>query len=559
MRWDRVQLAVILATLLGAIPQFAQVRPGPRPEIWKDDDMESVPEPEEQKDAMYYDFLHSTFAHPPKAFWARLGRLEPAWNVNAWDEVPDSGWYTNRNHLHPMTPEEIQRGPNRGPGPDLSKPLTVVAGKAAGITPGFRALDARGDLYFVKFDPPAYPELATGAEMVGTQFFYALGFNVPEEWIIHFRADQVRIGPEAKIWAENGWKRKMTQADLEGLLKRVYREPDGHYRATASLRVPGIDKGRFKFDGTRQDDLNDLIPHQHRRELRGLRLFCAWLNHDDIRAGNTLDFYTQENGRKFLRHYLQDFGSILGSDTDFPNRNRVGFSYILDAGQMAGPLFSLGMYQPTWREHPTPILYPSVGRFESKRFSPADWKANYPILSFYYMDNADAYWAAKIIMSFSEEQMRAAVKAGEYSDPRVEEYLVRTLVERQRKIGLYGFTVANPLDQFRISGVSEKQELEFEDLAVKYGFVASDARQYSYALSPFGEPTNLSPAESAHEPRMALGKLLKWAEERGKANSLFVLTLHTNQFRPGFKDRWVKVYLEREGSGFRVRGWERES
>ena len=64
--------------------------------------------------------------------------------------------------------------------------------------------------------------------------------------------------------------------------------------------------------GLRSDDPNDLIPHEHRRELRGLRVIASWINHWDLKEMNTLDMYVEEGGRKFLRHYLIDFGSSLG-------------------------------------------------------------------------------------------------------------------------------------------------------------------------------------------------------------------------------------------------------
>jgi hypothetical protein len=73
----------------------------------------------------------------------------------------------------------------------------------------------------------------------------------------------------------------------------------------------------------RDDDPNDLIPHEHRRDLRGLRLISAWLNDNDIREGNTLDMYVEEDGRRFLKHYLIDAGSALGSDTTHPNIDRM--------------------------------------------------------------------------------------------------------------------------------------------------------------------------------------------------------------------------------------------
>ena len=34
---------------------------------------------------------------------------------------------------------------------------------------------------------------------------------------------------------------------------------------------------------------NDVVPHEHRRELRALKVFGAWTNLVDMKAGNTLD------------------------------------------------------------------------------------------------------------------------------------------------------------------------------------------------------------------------------------------------------------------------------
>ena len=64
---------------------------------------------------------------------------------------------------------------------------------------------------------------------------------------------------------------------------------DGRVRVTASRYLAGRPIGPFRYYGTRTDDPNDVIPHENRRELRGLRLFAAWTNHDDTRAHNTQD------------------------------------------------------------------------------------------------------------------------------------------------------------------------------------------------------------------------------------------------------------------------------
>jgi len=559
MRGKLILLVLVLAVLVEPAVRSAQNRPGPRPALWKDQDTASIAEPALHEETLQYDFFHSTFGQAPLSFVSRLGQYQPAWNVNAWEEVPDSSWYTNRNHLRPMTPEEVYRGPNQGPGPEVSGPFVILRGKDAGTSPGLgRIRDARGKEYFIKFDGADYPELSTAAEVIGSKFFYAMGFNVPEEWIIHLRADQIQIDPQARIWDKTGRRRKMTRADVDEVLKGVARRPDGRYRAVASLRLPGTDKGGFRFFGTRKDDPNDLIPHHHRRELRGLRLLCAWVNHYDIREGNTKDTYVEQDGRKFLRHHLLDFGSTLGAASYFPKVPRMGFSYVWDTREMSGPFLSFGLYQPRWREHPAPIQYPSVGRFESEVFSPARWKPVLPLISFDYLDAADAFWAAKIVMSFTEEQIRAAVRAGQFSDPKAEEFVVRTLLERQRKIGRYAFTQANPLDRFQISSAAGYQQLEFEDLALKYGFAEAVNTLYYYALGPLGDDRMLGPIRSSRGARMPLDEFFRWVQQAGRSNSLFVLTIGARRAERDFADRRINVFLEKDASGFRLRGWQRE-
>src|SRR2546422_593558 len=113
--------------------------------------------------------------------------------------------------------------------------------------------------------------MSTAAEVIGSRLFYAMGFNVPAESIVYLRADQIAVDPAARIWDNTGRQRKMSQADVERVLAGAARMPDGRYRAVTSLLIRGKIKGPFKFYGTREDDPNDLIPHEYRRELRGLR------------------------------------------------------------------------------------------------------------------------------------------------------------------------------------------------------------------------------------------------------------------------------------------------
>ena len=94
--------------------------------------------------------------------------------------------------------------------------------------------------------------------------------------------------------------------------------------------APGKPLGNFRYYGRRPDDPNDLVAHEHRRELRGARVFGAWLNHDDSRGINSLDMLETTNGRGWVKHYMFDFGSILGSGTVYAQRHRPGNEYIFE-------------------------------------------------------------------------------------------------------------------------------------------------------------------------------------------------------------------------------------
>jgi hypothetical protein len=383
----------------------------------------------------------------------------PARGVNTLGEVPDSSWYTNRHYLHPMSIGELVRGPGNENPPAMDGPWRVVAAKTEGITPGFAILDPRGRKYIMKFDPYDYPELATGADVVASKFLYALGYNVPENYIVHFERRQLVIGDNTMVTDRNGKRRRMHEGDLADILRRVRQSGDGRYRAMASRYLPGQPLGPFRYYGTRRDDPNDTVPHEHRRDLRGLRVICAWLDHDDSRAGNTLDMLVEENGTRFIKHYLIDFGSTLGSDSIGPNSPRSGNEYLFAWKPAALQFLTFGFYTPAWQRVNYPDL-PAAGRFEARVFDPDRWLPRYPNPAFANMNADDAFWAARQVMAFTDEQIRAIVETGMYSDPAAKEWIVRCLIARRDKIGKAYFGRVLPLDRFRIhAGI-----LEFDDL-----------------------------------------------------------------------------------------------
>ena len=46
------------------------------------------------------------------------------------------------------------------------------------------------------------------------------------------------------------------------------------------------------------------------------------------------------------------------------------------------------------------------------------WKPRAPTVAYFEMRDDDAFWAARRVMAFSDELIRAVVKTGEFSDRR---------------------------------------------------------------------------------------------------------------------------------------------
>ena len=79
----------------------------------------------------------------------------------------------------PVTVDELVKGPASGTGPAPGS-WTVISAKNDGVMPGFTVRDSAGQVWFIKFDPPGYPAMATGTEVLVSRLFWGLGYHVPE-------------------------------------------------------------------------------------------------------------------------------------------------------------------------------------------------------------------------------------------------------------------------------------------------------------------------------------------------------------------------------------------
>ena len=154
-----------------------------------------------------------------------------ALNVNTIDEVPDSSWFTNRIGRRPMSARRA-RARARSPSRRLARRLGRSGGKSTGVQPGFRMTDPAGQMYQIEFDPPSNPEMATGAEIIGTAFYYAFGYHTVEVYLTEFDPAKIVIAAEGARFS--------TRSSASGapLTKPRSRQRLRAVRAAAERQVP---------------------------------------------------------------------------------------------------------------------------------------------------------------------------------------------------------------------------------------------------------------------------------------------------------------------------------
>ena len=511
-----------------------------------DPDDRPIPPPAETEENQYWDRVDMTVFHqlekPLNLNWTgrTIGRAlglaadDEADNVNVMDEPPSSSWWTRRQFYDDPTPRELAVGPNKrdttgaaaGPSPDGT--WTVTSGKFQGASRGFQIKDPRGDRYLIKLDSPEWPELMSSAEVISTKILHGAGYYVPQNTVTYFSLDQLKIGEDAEV--QDGTRRRpMTREDLRAILAPFDPGPDGKIRGMASKFVDGRPLGPFWFRGTRDGDPNDRVRHEQRRELRGLRVIGSWLNDADRRHANTLAVYTDE---RYVKHYLLDMGSTLGTNAGGPHRPIHGQAYLIDHRKIARALLALGTYRFPWWDYDPSAPYTAVGYFRADVFDPGDWVPTYPNPAFEKMTRRDAFWGAKIVMSFSDEDLRAIVETGRISNPAAEDHLIDVLRKRRDKIGRYWFARINPLDRFRVGappnpsvvqgssgGASGPPTLLFDDLSVTTGLDSASARRYTYRMHLDGTPLGeLRTVDDSQLPLVANGgSLAMLLDDRGRS------------------------------------------
>jgi hypothetical protein len=222
----------------------------------------------------------------------------------------------------------------------------------------------------------------------------------------------------------------------------------------------------------REDDPNDRIPHQARRDLRGQYPLFAWVDHVDLVQSNFLDMFVADH---YVVHYLVDFGKSLGTMGLTDKYIREGYNYSFDWKAHFSDFFTLGLLPHPWNCRLNPGAPTGVSpTFTSNYFDPDGWRADIPHPAFEEADRYDMFWGTKLVARFTPAQIRAAVEAGRFSDPNAVNYLTDTLIARQQATLRYWFARVNPLDRFAINA----NALCFSDLAIEHQLAAAASTHY---------------------------------------------------------------------------------
>jgi hypothetical protein len=419
---------------------------------------------------------------------ARVFAVDPAdeaENVNAFDEVPDSAWFQNRMGQDKPSRGALLRGAcslDEVLDPQTAAPGTwlIDKGKSNGASAGFR-IKAGGKKYMLKTDTKQQPERPSAASVIGAAIYHAVGFNTSCEQIVYFDPTLLTLSPGLTVTDNSNVTRPFDRAALEAVLEQASRR-GGRVRMQASAWLPGHLIGPFRYEGTRSDDPNDVIPHEDRRDLRGGRLVAAWLNHFDAREQNTMDSWIAADPRipdsspGFVRHYYLDTSDSFGSEwADDGISRRLGRSYLLDFEDIGADFVAFGARTRPWEDARRTPGMEQFGYYHYRDFDPEAWKNEYPNPAFSRATEHDQAWMARILSRFDRADIDALVTLGDFTRRDHAAFLAEVLEQRLRRILERYLLRLSPLADARLE---RGHDLALTDLAARRGVRSS--RRYAY-------------------------------------------------------------------------------
>jgi len=395
----------------------------------------SVPKSSEYEEGYYY---FNSLVKRPLVQSLNFERTNRSGDINSFDEIPASSWFTPRIGYKSISSEELLHGPEVNGPPVL--PFVVIRIKDSGSNPGFIVKDQRGFTYMLKFDVPGHQGIQTTTDFIVSRLFWGFGYNVPEDYQVFFKPDDIK--PDIA--------RGITEEEIVNVLNQVPKADDkGFFRSTASQFIEGIILGPTSEEGTRKYDFNDLVDHEDRRTLRALKVFCSFMNHSGIRIDNSIDTFIGSNNLGYVKHYLIDFGEAFGGHAAEHDWMWDGYTHRFSFNHIFKRFFTFGLTIEEW-EKICNSDFESVGAFESDIFEAELWNETYQYLPIQNSQDDDNYWAAKTLTALTDNHLRTLVDAANYPEIGAADYVYEVLLERKRKVIKYFFEQVTPLEYVEI-------------------------------------------------------------------------------------------------------------
>jgi len=155
------------------------------------------------------------------------------------------------------------------------------------------------------------------------------------------------------------------------------------------------------------------------------------------------------------------------------------------------------------------------------------------------LTDIDAFWAARLILSFTKEDLRNIIQTAEYSDPMTNEYMLRTLWERRQIVAHHWLAKTDALSDFSVRTSGQGVALTFHDLMVEHASALIDFTEYTYQVKgkDYKSPKMTVTSREITIDRETLGA----ATEHGSTDTPVEVSIWTH--RRNFTSEPVKVYF----------------